>query len=192
MVKRATIHLVDINGYKGEINIRFLEAIHPGIIEELKRGDIIEDISNSGHYCKGIYMFDGYEVVDLYTEYDEVGSPPPIFGCITEFPLDYWSWVDIEDPDRELSTNKKYVGNIYTSKFYWHSNEPSLQLYGEPFDLLNKIKNNMSYNNIIKFEYDGIEYQLIVDNKEEAILDLTDFGYLWILRDTGNIMRIEA
>jgi hypothetical protein len=91
----------------------------------MKKGDLIEDINQSGYRAQGRYYVDddpkrkksilknGLIIRDLYTELDDYGSIPPHFFTITEFPIGYF------DEDK-IIVNNKFCPKI-KKESYWHS-----------------------------------------------------------------------
>ncbi len=121
---KATVHLIkDDNEYDtDDITIEILDAKYPGLRESIKRGDIIENISQSGYRSDGVNMYDGEKVIDQNYEWDDYGSPSTKFKVITEFPPTYWdARLGIKNSLPTINWEKDS-----TSSFYWHSDSPPL------------------------------------------------------------------
>lgn len=130
---RCVIHLIsmDPEDYEdvitGDTVTEFITDQHMTLWKMMKRGDLIENICESGYRSQGRYIVDtehsqpdhvkliknGLIVRDLYTEYDDYGSIPPHFCTITEFPPNYFE-------QENIVTNFLLCPNS-TASSYWHS-----------------------------------------------------------------------
>lgn len=61
------------------LSLAILEYKYPDIRLFLRRGDILEDIFNSGYRSNGICFWDGDNVIDQNYDYDDNGSAPAQF-----------------------------------------------------------------------------------------------------------------
>lgn len=156
----STVHLIkssdlkDFNPEEDIPTIQQLEHSYPGIKDDLKRGDIIEDIDESGYRSDGVYMYDGSEVISQNYDYDSYGSPSTEFKAITEFPPDYWT--KHLNGDHKLNINKKWVGKVYDSQFYWHYEDPPVTLDLSKFEVV-KVSNDYW----ILLDSDRKEYHIV-------------------------------
>ena len=160
MDSRATIHLISSSetGYGNDgdlerrsLSIKKLESAYPGLTKMMKRGDIIEDIDQSGYRSEGVYLFDGKNVVEQNDEYDDYGSPPEDFKIITEFQPGHW--------DQPLEVNDKYVSG--NSEFYWHSEDLPCAIDPIESGLRDAIKNNLQRENeeyYVVFTHNKLKY----------------------------------
>ena len=94
-VAKATVHLVSVGKDESDYYTlskmsKRLEKKHPGITKAMKRGDIIENIDESGYRSQGVYMWDGKRVIHQNHDWDDYGSPSQEFLLLTEFPPGYW------------------------------------------------------------------------------------------------------
>jgi len=183
---KATIHLISGRKIFGEeydenedlhykpIPIDLIEKTYPGITKTMKRGDIIENIDESGYRSNGVFFFDGKKVIGQYYELDDYGSPPQTFYLITEFPPSYW---DQDYGERVLKVNDAFQEG--KSVFAWHSPEGTfspLDLEKLP-EILEKIKHDMKQvtitydgeydwsrtSNYIILEYQNKKYMILLD-----------------------------
>ena len=105
------------NGYLGdatEFNILHIDDIkekYPDLVPMMKRGDLIENICESGYRSQGIYCFDGTDIVCQDQRHDNYGTPSSSFRLINEFPPGYWDNPKVNDK----------LEPIHESQFYWHS-----------------------------------------------------------------------
>jgi hypothetical protein len=124
----------------------------------LRKGDIIENIANSGYRSEGICMYDGEHIIPPNYDEDDYGSPSKTFVIFKDFLPDYWNRCFNEDAT-DLNIIKKYINNEKTnvvkdskfywylektnmeddSKFYWHSDYPITVMY-KP-DIIQQVKN---------------------------------------------------
>ena len=88
----------------GDINLKFEE-----LIQTMKRGDLIENLSVSGYRSRGRYIVDEINnklvAVELSTEIDGYGNLPPNFLTITEFPIGYFDEANIIDVDNKKESD---------------------------------------------------------------------------------------
>lgn len=162
---KAVIHLVALDNDGEDIKSSQLKKNYPGIFQMMKRGDIIEDINESGYRSQGIWFFDGEGIIYQYYELDDYGTPPIEFELITEFPPGYW---DQEEEENNLAkVNQWYVTG--ESQFYWHQGSCVLSPLGQNLNpmILEKINHHLqnitikdaNFNYII-FEHLGTLYLL--------------------------------
>lgn len=102
---------------------------------DLKYGDLVINGKESPYRNKGVNIFNGQEIVDLYYEIDDYGSLPPEFHVIEEgFAIDYWQdkgdlvgikhnnivWFDHTIVRDQCIRNIKYNGELATTFLYNH------------------------------------------------------------------------
>ena len=125
-MKKAAIFLVKASEDEwGDMVIDDLEKLYPGIIKAMKRGDIIENINESGYRSNGIRFFNGEKIIDQNTTIDDYGSPPIEFKVISEFSVGYWTYGPYGSKEDHKAA---YVNNDFEdgeSEFYWHCDNPS-------------------------------------------------------------------
>lgn len=105
-----------------------LEKTYKGIIEKLRRGDIIEDSDNSGYRSQGVWFWNGNVIVGQHYDFDDYGSPSTEFETLWDFPPDYWHVPGNHSGNHveELHEVFKWSGN--DSQFYWHMDSPVICL----------------------------------------------------------------
>lgn len=161
----ATVFLVNFD--EAEPTRKRLEKKYPGITKKMKRGDIIENLSQSGYRSQGVYFWDGTDVIDQCYEFDDYGSVSKEFLAITEFHPHYW------DNDK-MEVNNDYEEG--SSQFCWHIDETVVYLD------LTEINGAFDMPVATK-KYEGItEYALkFTHNSEEYLLvycsELPKHGY---------------
>ena len=168
---RATIHLVDQPVFNTTYD---LEALYPGISKDLKNGDIIEFLQDSGYRSQGIKMvLIGNEdlvtyLVDQDIDCDDYGSPSANFTILKDFPPRYWNL--------PLRVNDKYAPGQKT-KFYWHSEKLPLTLNESV--IVNEVLAGRKYKFkqptnfqilYVIVEYEGEKYGVILD--DQTIVDI--------------------
>ena len=119
------------DGYRYDIDD--IERVYPGIKEMVKRGDIFEDIDESGYRSEGVFLYDGQKTIEQGRDFDDYGYPPDELKLIIEFPPGYWD-VDnliINDTfEKPLRQDQESAGTIILSpSFYWHADSVSSFLY---------------------------------------------------------------
>jgi hypothetical protein len=92
------------------LHITDIEDKYPELVPMMKRGDLIENVNESGYRTDGVYCYDGEDIVYLNKRYDDYGDPSSSFQLIKEFPPGYW-----DNP----AINNKFEPT-YDSNFYWH------------------------------------------------------------------------
>ncbi len=118
----------------------------------LRKGDIIENIANSGYRSEGICMYDGEHLIPMNHDEDDYGSPSKTFVVFKDFLPDYWNKVFDEDTTH-LNVIKKYITSYLDEKtnmekdssFYWHSDYPPTVMY-KPI-IIQQVKNK--YKDVI-------------------------------------------
>jgi hypothetical protein len=178
----AVVHLVSIMSHEdddsdddSENSDYYMELVdkYPGIIDMMKRGDIIENVSQSGYRSQGVKFFNGINIIDQNEEIDDYGTVPGEFEIITQFPTGYW-----DHPD--LIINKWYEPK--DSLFYWHSSSavspinqtiaPIIldRIANNPESIICRDTNNPhAYShklNFVVFEYNGTKYMLNYDETQ--------------------------
>lgn len=131
------------------ITLSDLEAKYKGISEKIKRGDLVENVSESGYRSQGVYCFDGQELIAQETSYDDYGNPSACFKLIKEFPPGYW-----DDP----IPNNDYEDD--ESRFYWHCYVGYSEIDLDEFDHT-IVKDDENVTEIL-IDYNGKKYLIIV------------------------------
>ena len=122
--KKCAVHLVSFSQMPKMNGIRGLGD--GKIMDVLERGDIIENIDESGYRSDGVYFFDGKEIIDQSRRIDDYGEPATEFAAPWEFTPDYWgSGEGAPSPEH---TTYNWTGKEAKSKFYWHSIWPAVTL----------------------------------------------------------------
>lgn len=147
----------------------------PDMWNDMRAGDLIEDINRSGYRSDGVYAVDidesqceslriiknGLRIVNLNAEY---GTIPYNFYAITRFTLGYHNY-------DSLITNNRFVANIksyspyMTHKSYWHA-EPCYT----PFD-----KTELNFDNLTE---DDIFYKIF---NFECFVKCDSVSYLYYI-----------
>lgn len=128
--------------YEG-MQIHQLAVAIPDIEKFIKRGDLVSDTRNSGYRATGVYIFDGYWLNALSTEYDAYPHIPSGYTIIDEFPVGYWDDTTLDNDhiliyyDNEVYTPREYAIDVYGNAdgsvpsnfqdFYWHTSEPYIE-----------------------------------------------------------------
>lgn len=119
------------DGYRYDIDD--IEHVYPGIKGMVKRGDIFEDIDESGYRSEGVFLYDGNKTIGQGRDFDPYGYPPDELKLIIEFPPGYWDVDNLiindtfEKPRRQ---GLESAGTIILSpSFYWHADSVSSFLY---------------------------------------------------------------
>lgn len=135
---KCVIHMIDcsMDHYNneeqdvGEYISDYISDQYPDLWKMMKRGDLVEDINESGYKSQGRYIVDiehsqkehvkmircGLIITSLYTEYNDYGTIPLNFYTITEFSLWYFD-------DDNLVVNDTFAksdNNNFTSYWYCH------------------------------------------------------------------------
>lgn len=120
------------------LTIDMLEEKYEGISKKLKRGDLIENLYESGYRSQGVYCFDGIDIVGQNFNVDDYGTPSSSFKLIKEFPPGYW--------DEPIVNNNYEEGD---TRFYWHLNEAYTCINLNEYDCHKEKENEISftYNN---------------------------------------------
>jgi len=136
--KYATIHLVDIN--PKDFTLLDLDQLYPGLIENVKHGDIIENARYSGFRSDGISMIYqengvkkricvGYDLSDC--------NPSPRFKIFKDFVPSHW--------DPEFMHINSYIDSNL-AEFYWHDEYPIMMMDSDKFPDLKNPNNYQSTN----------------------------------------------
>lgn len=159
----ANIFLVEIQEYVNIFTINELEKKYPGIKEKMKRGDIIENVCESGYRSEGVYFYDGENVISQYHEWDDYGSVPIEFKVITEFPLHYWDNLY----ENTLLINKDYSPDSQ-SEFYWHTEDTIVCIDLSQMDEVKEPIQDNTYeylNTIIQITHNNVPYIILMNDK---------------------------
>jgi hypothetical protein len=169
---KATVHLVALGKLSEHCHIPsndYLNRKYPGITNAMRRGDIIENVTESGYRSQGVYMWDGKKVIEQNTSWDDYGSPSEEFKVVTEFPPGYWDKTMGELKTQSGLNIKKWCRIEADSQFYWHSDYPPVALDAKKLDLdksailCEKRKSTWSgeYTHYwTTFMWEGVEYKL--------------------------------
>jgi hypothetical protein len=142
------------------LRINDIKKKYPEMISLMKRGDLIENIHQSGYRSQGVYCFDGEDLVCLNGKIDDYGTPSSSFKLITEFPPGYW----------DSPTECNIYELEYSSKFYWHDDETWNMI--NLSDFIN-IKEVVSENHKqFRFEYQDKKYAILVRKNVKLKQDL--------------------
>jgi hypothetical protein len=190
----ATIHIVSFTideDYRP--TIEDLEAKYPGIAKKMKRGDIIENINDTGYRSCGSYMYNGEEVIERNFEYDDYGSPSIEFKLITEFAPGYW----------DQSLNEQMLNTIAWEKgaeteFYWHDDNTPCVADPIALNLATSVNNAVKVDYIVsghtytqydsEIKYDNKTYPFIIHNVSGLMKLLTDGAkHIYLHYDCGNV-----
>lgn len=80
---------------------------------EVKQGDVIELICESGYRNTGVFLYDGEKVINLYAEVDDYGSVPPEMKIL-----------DFKAPAEKFFEPKHWLGEIDHNSIVWFDTEP--------------------------------------------------------------------
>jgi len=128
------------NGKKSSfcLSIDDIKQHYPVLIPLLKRGDLVENIHESGYRSQGVYCYDGQELVSQEKRYDDYGNPTSNFKLIHEFPPGYWD---------ECTENNIYEPE-HNSSFYWHGDQSYHEINLNDFDATVKIKEYQDFKSM--------------------------------------------
>lgn len=137
----CVLHLVDASSGDDDLEARhiqdYISSQHPELWKEMRAGDMIENISESGYRSQGLYLVDeeaiqtegeyiirnGLCIVKQCTDYDDYGTVPRNFYAITRFPIGYYDLYFENLESSPVFVNKKYCDA--DNQAYWHI-EPCL------------------------------------------------------------------
>ena len=152
-----------------------LERKYPDFKKYLRRGDIIENIPESGYRSNGVYMFDGEKVIGLNYDFDDYGSPSKEFLVFKEFSPDYWNY--------ELNVNNIYHPNN-KSKFYWHRSpayvvvdKNILRPLVEKGVTKDVEENRYYYLNYVTLEFQNKKYKVTIPDRFNELEELYYYDY---------------
>lgn len=117
---RASIFLYkgDEDDEEGNITKKDLAKIKPW----LRKGDLLENVSQSGYRSEGVKIYDGKKVIDLGYEIDDYGHPGEEFVVYREFNPLYWNY-------DSLNCYNILVPEKEEPQSMWHSeNMPSVYI----------------------------------------------------------------
>lgn len=129
-IYESLIHLNDIQ----DNNIYLLKEINNCCKNlKLNKGDIIEvdkinNITTSKYRNDFLYIYDGENIIELDTEFDEYGYIPSIFLTFTDFPPGYWvncishNWIH-HIKLYNLDYKETYDNSMYCYSFNYRNNE---------------------------------------------------------------------
>ena len=166
---RCTVHLVDINIHDEEFSPEHVKnsSIYDKLIEQMKRGDIVENINTDDFRSDNVLFFNGKNIIDRGKTIDKHGNIPEEFDMINEFNPGYW---DLNGSDNYNGENKPYnindelVDENVESTFYWNTDN-----YAFGYIDLSKIDCKK-----ISKDYLGIKHFLFTHNKNEYMVIYTD------------------
>eukprot|EP00121_Abeoforma_whisleri_P015707 Awhi_evm1s14449 len=160
----------------GGMTITELTATHPGILEDLKAGDILENVNYDGYRSDNVYFFDGTNLVHANVEYDDYGSPPLAFGVFFDVPLGCYK--GLTGPRIKAKKGMERVNKKYCPKkeqtFRWHFPETAYPLYPKDLNLR---------GNYLKNKFDEAEYLRATDlpNNWLKRVELEILGYTRVM-----------
>lgn len=121
----ATLHLVRLGKYP-KLWCLVVKQLYPDFAKHVKRGDIIENIDESGYRSEGVYMVDIVDdkvmIIYLENSADDYGSPSKNFEGISQFPLDYWDY-------SKITINNRWVPERKYAESYWHDDNVPVAIY---------------------------------------------------------------
>ena len=154
----ATIHLFDSGKFSdktdenedGEVDLAVINSNVLNILKcQLRRGDLLEDIAQSGYRSQGLYIYNGEQITQIAYSLDDYGCIGREYVVYREFGPMHWSF-------GEMSVNDQLCPGE-SSAACWHSGDlPSLYVDTEA------IRN--STNNEIEFQ--GVVYRIPDELKE--------------------------
>jgi hypothetical protein len=186
----ATIHLVRLGDISDDDIVptaKTLEAQYPGIVKAMKRGDIIENTSESGYRSQGVYMWDGKNVIRQNTSWDDYGSPSTEFKIVTEFLPGYWDSAKLSCVAWDKGAEQE---------FYWHSDYPPCALDARALGLdkaaiLTKKEKSawLGEHNVYwtTFMHNGIEYKINVSSSKYFKEEIDDDGLICVYWHDGEL-----
>jgi hypothetical protein len=137
--------------------------------EDLVFGDLVEYefVYSKLHIIykdKGLVIYDGEKLVNLYSNLGEWGSLHMIFQVIkNNVPLDYWDaidynyvWFDVSPVYQELLDNITQEGEIVFSHFYYDGKKYFIKMTGE-YGTLEEFEKCLSEGPILPFIYTNDE-----------------------------------
>ena len=145
------------------LSIDDIKEKYPQMIKMMVKGDLVENIHESGYRSQGVYCFDGEDLVDQCRIYDDYGTPSSCFKLIKEFPPGYW--------DCPIEYNKFEFDHY--SQFYWHHDQAYNEIDFSEFDYTIK---ETEKHKLVSFEYDDKKYLVFV-NKDR---DLENYPASWV------------
>lgn len=179
----CVVHLIDINLNEYTDECLEITNAYPHLIPLMKRGDIIENIRDSGYGADGLYFYNGHKIIYMYRDLDVFGTPPKEFRIITGFDILYWY------PQNTI-TNNLFVGESFNSKFFWYNDCTYHFISSEQFDLKNKVVKQLKYVTV-----EGIqaisEYIVFYHDNEKYILLLDEINYNFIRNDLDICVATE-
>lgn len=116
---RATIYLYSAEEDEegdGEEEATISKADLKKLKPFLRRGDLLENVADSGYRSSGVRMYDGKKVVDLCYDYDDYGSVGPEFVVYREFNPCYWDY-------SSMNVNNMLVPDVDSAQSGWHTGD---------------------------------------------------------------------
>jgi len=111
--------------YMTRLFSRCMERKYPDFRLSLRRGDIIENVEESGYRSNGVYFYDGRGIINLDIDFNDYGSIP--FVVFEEFAPDYWFVHSFgDDRQSDMNVDNRYVQGEPT--FYWHMGDSTFRL----------------------------------------------------------------
>lgn len=187
--------LPNIKKNKLEKWMTMLKMINEPLVNTIKRGDLLENSSESGYRSDGLYIFDvvdgNVQICDLADSPDDYGTIPSKFELITQFPNPYY-WFDDDECVREndVISFDEYNDTLISASF--HNNYvyvpfdklmPHTSRFTEddyhllPADTLEIFKKN----DVVKITYGSYIYFIIVNDlkyRNEICYDITNMKFL--------------
>ena len=166
----------------------FLNECDSELVAGIRRGDVLENVDQSGYRANGVYFFDvdptthGLMICNMDFCWDDYGCIPRSFEVITQFP-DPSHWHNLG------AKTKCFPGrHPHEAQAYMHNEYVSLPLV--------TLKPHMHYVNEheLQIDYAGIQYTVRdpylvdlvfgdgTDDSDDYALDMNDIT--WVLRGT--------
>lgn len=194
----CVIHLIDFD--VETIDVEYIEASNvenyitdqiPDLWNDMKEGDLIENITESGYRSTGIYCVDkctdqtegekiiknGLCIVSQECSYDDYGTVPLNFYAITRFPLGYHE-LAFHDKSN-IVVNNTYVPEFDKPEAYWHRDP-----YYAPLDIKKLKLDSLTDDNIFEHKFNFSDkynenkkfYYVIITVKKQNYM-LGTFGF---------------
>jgi len=158
-----------------------IERVYPGIKGMVKRGDIFEDVDESGYRLDGVFLYDGQKTINQGHEYDDYGYPPDELKLIIEFPPGYWDVNNLIINDTFEKPRRKGLESagtvILSPSFYWHSESTPSFLYFDELGISRDITTSKVSFTYPRIYNDGTEEEVDF-NLKYFILDYGSHRYL--------------
>jgi len=167
--ERCVVHLVNIDTYDEDFTPQHVKNnnIYDKLINQMKRGDIVENINTDDYRSENILFFDGKDIIDRGKTIDKYGNIPKQFDMIDEFNPGYWD-LNSEDmyngEEKPFNINNTLVDDDSESTFYWNTGN-----YAFGYVDLNKLDCE-----IIKEKIHDVKYIKFTQNDKKNMIIYTD------------------